>query len=180
MKTDLSEKGFTLLELLVVISIIAMLSGIVMASVSVSRKNAKNAKFADQLVQTHTAMTGYFLDRNSYPPVTGNPTPTFVSNATALSLLESALVPTYLTALPEGLSLSNNDLVVYRTAPNLAQTMGVDAFYCGSPNGPFVKDYLIYFDYAKASGGTFTAKKLYEYSLVANTVAPTNYYCIGE
>ncbi len=61
--------GFTLMELLVVISIISLLSSVVLASLSQSRDKAKIAAGTIELNQVKTAITSYLLDHGDYPPM---------------------------------------------------------------------------------------------------------------
>lgn len=90
-----SHKGFTLIELLVVIAIIGVLSVIVLASLSVARGRARDAKVRSDLHQIQTALQLYYNQNGSYP---SNPTP-----GTG-SLASVALVPLvtqkYLPSVP--------------------------------------------------------------------------------
>ena len=64
--------GFTLIELLVVIAIIALLSSIVMASLSRARLRAINAAIIQNITQYRTALELYRLQNNRLPPLTTN------------------------------------------------------------------------------------------------------------
>jgi len=59
-------KGFTLVELLVVISIISFLSSIVLASVQSARDKAKAVQIAEDLRQVKIASELYFADNQTY------------------------------------------------------------------------------------------------------------------
>lgn len=63
------KKGFTLIELLVVIAIIALLSSVVLASLSSARMKARNAKRQADLKQIHLALE-MFQDANGCLPQT--------------------------------------------------------------------------------------------------------------
>lgn len=59
--------GFTLIELMVVISIIAFLSLIVLASLTATKANARNAKRLQLVKQYANALELYRIDNNKYP-----------------------------------------------------------------------------------------------------------------
>jgi len=90
------KKGFTLIELLVVIAIIALLSSVVMSSVSSSRVKSRDAKRMADLYQIRTALSLYFDDNHHYP-TTGNAwycsnnVPNWNAHHTALSPYMSSL-----------------------------------------------------------------------------------------
>ncbi len=68
--TPLGKKGFTLVELLVVISIIAVLSAVVISSVQSARLKTRDTVRYSELVQLRTAINRYYSENGSYP-VTG-------------------------------------------------------------------------------------------------------------
>jgi len=61
------KKGFTLLELLVVISIIGLLSTIAISSMSSARARSRDAKRIADLKQVSTALELYVIDNGAYP-----------------------------------------------------------------------------------------------------------------
>ena len=78
------SKGFTLVELMIVITVIAILSTIAVVSFTRVQKQSRDTKRKGDLRSIATAMQAYFSEANSYP--------------TALS---TALVPTYIPTFPK-------------------------------------------------------------------------------
>lgn len=78
------KKGFTLVELLIVISIVAILSGITLSVINVSRvkSRAQNGVRKEDLSTIAGGLERYYADNNVYPGGTG------------------ALSPAYLKAIP--------------------------------------------------------------------------------
>jgi prepilin-type N-terminal cleavage/methylation domain-containing protein len=66
-----TKKGFTLVELLVVISIIGVLSSIVIANVSSSKRTSDYLKRVADLGQIKLALTKYQLKYGKYPTTAG-------------------------------------------------------------------------------------------------------------
>jgi type II secretion system protein G len=64
----LIKKGFTLVELLVVVSIIGLLSTIAIVSLNNSRQNARDAKRIADIQRMAVALEMYFDDNGYYPP----------------------------------------------------------------------------------------------------------------
>jgi len=101
--------GFTLLEILLVVGIIAILAGIVIIAINPARQLAtvRNTERKSDLKQINSAMTQYYIDNGEYPatiPTTLTEicdTGTATSSLTCGSLINlTALVPTYITAIP--------------------------------------------------------------------------------
>lgn len=63
-----NKRGFTLIELLVVISIIGILSSIVLTSLNLGRKKARDAVRKSDLTQIHKALEVYYADHNEQYP----------------------------------------------------------------------------------------------------------------
>jgi prepilin-type N-terminal cleavage/methylation domain-containing protein len=64
----LSTKGFTLVELLVVISIIALLAGIVIASLSGAKASTRDARRLADIKNYELAIRLYYQNNGEYPP----------------------------------------------------------------------------------------------------------------
>ncbi|MES2436700.1 MAG: type II secretion system protein [Patescibacteria group bacterium] len=66
-----SEKGFTVIELIVVFAIIGLLSSFVLTTTSTARFNARSAQRLADLGQIHVALELYYDEHQSYPPSSG-------------------------------------------------------------------------------------------------------------
>jgi prepilin-type N-terminal cleavage/methylation domain-containing protein len=112
------SSGFTLLEILLVIGIIAILAGIVIVAINPSKQLAtvRNTQRKSDLKQIYNAITQYYIDNSAFPPTISTTTLNEVCNTGAVSNTStstsgancataglanlSVLVPTYLTAIP--------------------------------------------------------------------------------
>jgi prepilin-type N-terminal cleavage/methylation domain-containing protein len=61
-------RGFTLVEMLVVMAIIAILAGILLPAIGAAIRAAKNSKIAQELSQLHNAIESYKQKLGDYPP----------------------------------------------------------------------------------------------------------------
>ena len=114
------KSGFTLLEILLVVGIIAILAGIVISAINPSRQlaQARNTERVSDLRQINNALQQYYIDHGSYP-ASLTATLTEVCNTGSLASSSvpgdfctgktdlSVLVPTYLTAIPADPQASN-------------------------------------------------------------------------
>ena len=113
MKTKKHNQGFTLLEILLVVGIIAILAGIVIIAINPSKQLAtvRNAERKSDVLALHNALQQYYIDNSKYPDGvdtlnevcdTGALTPSSVPTDFCTGLVNlSVLVPTYLTAIPK-------------------------------------------------------------------------------
>ncbi|MDR2430969.1 MAG: prepilin-type N-terminal cleavage/methylation domain-containing protein [Candidatus Margulisbacteria bacterium] len=61
------QKGFSLMELLVVMSIIGMLSAVMLPNLSGAQNRAKETALRALLYNMQAELEGYYLDNNYYP-----------------------------------------------------------------------------------------------------------------
>jgi len=114
MKKLNSSKGFTLIEVLIVVAIIAIIVGIGVPALRNARENAVNAKRGALLSNVATAKTRVLLDGGS---LSG-------SNdfaAIAPYILVRGVPPTHIENLTEGLPSGNLVIGDKDTAPNYVQ-----------------------------------------------------------
>jgi prepilin-type N-terminal cleavage/methylation domain-containing protein len=71
----MKQKAFTLIEFLVVISIIGLLASIVLVSLQGARKKARDVKRAADMEQIYTALNMFFQDNGCLPITTGSTCP---------------------------------------------------------------------------------------------------------
>ncbi len=74
------QKGFTLLELLVVISIIALLSSVILAATTVARSKARDSKRLEDFHGIRVALESYYQENNAYPVTFSGLTPAYWGN----------------------------------------------------------------------------------------------------
>ncbi|MEK7129361.1 MAG: type II secretion system protein [Patescibacteria group bacterium] len=80
-----SSRGFTILELIVSLAIIALLLGVVINGIAGSRQRTRDVKRVDEIKQLQNALQLYHNDNQSYPA----------------TLDRDILVPAYIKALPK-------------------------------------------------------------------------------
>ncbi len=90
-KTFQTARGFSLIELMVVVAIIGILTALIIVNIASSRAKARDARRVSDLAQIQLALEQYFSKNNVYPNV-GQ----FQGNAQT----PSVLIPTYISKLP--------------------------------------------------------------------------------
>jgi general secretion pathway protein G len=111
-----SEKGFSLLELIVVVTIIGILAAAAMVSVRYSVRKAKEAALRDNLATMRKAIDSYYADKQKYP-----------------SSLED-LVPNYIRRIPKDPLTDQTDWELVMDDP-LSST-GTDGEFMSSETDP--------------------------------------------
>ena len=119
-------KGFTLLEILLVVGIIAVLAGIVILAINPSKSLAtvRNTERKSDIKEIDSALSQYYIDNTKYPTSTDSglqevcntgsvPYPHIGIDCTGYLDL-SILVPTYLTAIPRDALASTTLSTGYR------------------------------------------------------------------
>lgn len=98
----MQKKGFTLIEILLVIVIIAILAGIVLIAINPGRQvsQANNAQRRSDVNAILNAVHQYTIDNRGSAPTGITSTSTAIGSGVGLVDICSALVPTYIAALP--------------------------------------------------------------------------------
>ena len=118
------KKGFTMIEILISIAIIAVLTAIGIVSYVSINKNARDAKRRGDIEQIRSALELYRSDNGYYPAPAGSPDP----NGVDVDDLGVDLVDTYLPGIP---SDPKGDVSPYKyQATNLSVTTGHYYGYC--------------------------------------------------
>jgi len=141
----MKKNGFTLIEILVVASIIAVLSVVGVASYTSLNRRSRDAKRESDLEQVRSALELYRTDTGSYP---GSGV-----GFTLLAGLQSDLVPTYMPSIPSDPKSTSDPPFNYYYSP-----LGTSPFYsycicaeleseagsntCGATNGSDCNYYL--------------------------------------
>jgi len=66
----MKQKGFTIIELLVVISVISLVASVIMTTLSTARAKGRDARRIADLRQIVNALNLYYQNNGVYPPVT--------------------------------------------------------------------------------------------------------------
>lgn len=102
MKKILNKKGFTLVEVLLVVVIIAILAAIVIIAINPARQisQANNTQRSTDVQTLINAVHQYSLDNRGVLPTTITGTATVIGSGTGQINICSLLVPTYVAAMP--------------------------------------------------------------------------------
>lgn len=99
-KSNMSSKGFTLVELMIVVVLIGILSGVVLSVINVGgiRAKSRDSQRAGDLKRIQTALELYFADYRGYPSNSGSWLN--LTNAGA-NVFNTAIKGTYIQAVPQ-------------------------------------------------------------------------------
>ncbi|MDP3992653.1 MAG: LamG-like jellyroll fold domain-containing protein [bacterium] len=109
------RRAFTLIELLMVITIIGILAGLIIVSVSGVQKKARDTQKKNYARTIVSALTQYQLDGNSFPVPVPNP-----PGGVALTTIQNSLYPNYLNSTAAFSSNLGATYSVYNSGQNYA------------------------------------------------------------
>ncbi len=146
-------KGFTLIELMVVIAIITLLSSVVLAALSTAREKARVTKTVAEMKSLQTAIAQYQLDNGSVPYEqfsinSGGTSFNDSYGGTSLTTLLNMLITPkkYISKIPNAPgfpSNTNKSVLGYMTYSGRYTIPAYNwAYYCGEKP---VNKYMIYF-----------------------------------
>lgn len=163
-KQSVEEKGFTLIELIVVIAIIGLLASIVLTSLGLSRDRAEMTKFQSDYRAVSNALELYRQSNGGYP---GTPlTPT------SIDTLINGSLSSYMKQVPSTTSVAVSSQIpgvyYYLNSSDSNDTQ----YWCGDVNS--TQDYVVYFTATQGAidSGLFS-------KMVDNLGNETGYYCIS-
>lgn len=88
------KKGFTLVELMIVITVIAILATIAVVTFTRVQKTARDSKRKEEMHSIVTALQGYYSEKSVYP--------ISATSTAASTALTSALTTNYMSTVPTG------------------------------------------------------------------------------
>jgi general secretion pathway protein G len=109
MKIPCTQRGFTLVELLVVVAIISLLSSVVLASLQSARNRAQDAKRMADMKQLRIALEFYYDINKQYP---ADPSNTQVSSLTG----STNNIRPYINPIPTDPTYTSSSGYRYRTS----------------------------------------------------------------
>lgn len=137
------NKGFTLVELLIVIAIIAILAGVILGSMSESRAKGRDASKIRSMGEVQKALGLYQSQYNGYPPtlnslVTAGFIASVASGLDYLPLAPVSMGATPPTACPNyhlGVSLERTNVVLSTDKDFVSPAVGAIRCYTGAGAG---------------------------------------------
>lgn len=94
-----SQRGFTLIELIVVLAIIALIASVVIATIGSAQAKSRDTKRKSDMAQVVRAIEYYRTENDAYPPHGGTQFGGCTSS-NCLSVLTDELVSRYIPAIP--------------------------------------------------------------------------------
>jgi len=109
-----SSSGFTIVELLIVIVVIAILAAITIVAYNGIQQRARDGERRTEMQTIEKALALYFIDNGSYPTCTNTVyVPGTTGGGCNFTVITSSLVPKYISAMPTDPLNSSNDKYMY-------------------------------------------------------------------
>ena len=159
-----TKRGFTLIELVVVIAIIGLLASVVLASLGKSRNRAEITKFQSDYRAVSNSLELYRQSNGGYPGAPATPI--------AIDTLINGSLNTYMKQVPSTTSVAVSSQIpgvyYYLNSSDPNDTR----YLCGDVNS--TQDYVIYFTATQEAidSGLFTR-------LIDSSGSQTGYYCVS-
>jgi prepilin-type N-terminal cleavage/methylation domain-containing protein len=140
-----SKKGFTLIELMVVMAIIAVLSVLIIAAINIARQSSRNTTRQADAKTFQAALEAFFGANRNYPGTVNTSSDVYVttSNVRSVATFQTYLPTTQLAADPNGSTnrliycpLSATTYMLYVVnEPNTANVPGANCNGGAAPTG---------------------------------------------
>ena len=150
MKKNLSPRrsfAFTLVELLVVISIIAVLASLTFTSVQSALLASKKVSAKNDMMQLATAVTCYYTEYGFYPNPDSKTADDYYGNGDGAGPNNSKIVNILRSVSTSGTTTDNTRQIKFIQPKVVAATKGCVNSADGNWNDPWGKQYLIFLDY---------------------------------
>lgn len=136
MQRHLRSKGFTLLELLVVVAIIGILAAAIYASFSAPRARSRDAKRVGEIKQLQNALSLYYASNNIFPTCATTDVPGTVGGSSGCVNLDNVVSQGHIPQLPRDPAQAS--VIASTDCNDIAKYL-----YCyGSTNGSTYKLYF--------------------------------------
>jgi prepilin-type N-terminal cleavage/methylation domain-containing protein len=175
------EKGFTLLEILLVIAAIGILAAIVLVAINPTKQIAqvRTAAINSEKNALEKAIQQEFIDTGSYPTVIDGVQRRICSNTVTTDCINitADIVPTYIAAIPTGAiytaSINNDGRININIAETLPSFRTCPTGYIRVPGNSLyqTKDFCVMKYEAKAVSTTDTTTGLTDPNTGVNTIA---------
>ena len=133
-KENINQKGFTLIEVLLVVAIIALLAGIVILAINPNRQLAqsKNSERAADVTTILNAVYQYAIDNDGVIPasITATATDVCATGGDCTGIIDLGVLTaseTYLTSIPTDPTGSDADSAGYQISSTANNRVTVDA-----------------------------------------------------